>query len=547
MDPAASSPASSGGAAPANPLGPESDLTGEVLGDFRILRRLGQGGMGQVYLAEQISLKRKVALKLLRGDLASNAVSLQRFKAEAVAVARATHANIVQVYAIDEARSLHFMALEYVEGRNLREFVEKKGPPEVLVALSIMRQVASALQRASELGIIHRDIKPENILLTRKGEAKVADFGLSRCFADDRQALRLTQSGVAMGTPLYMSPEQVEGKPVDPRADIYSFGVTCYFMLAGQPPFQGQTAFAVALQHVQTAPRPLGEIRPDLPPELPAMVHRMMAKLPEERYQTGREIVKEVARLRDTLVGVKSGEVSRLVPTTSLPAQLAGLPTGKRPGHGPWLRWLGPGIVLLALAAGSLVGWLRSSSLATATEPATKTVEAVIQKPVVPGTRDRERMLRTEWARYTNPGNDREQVTWGLKYAVELGLLYLDDQRLDEAADWFKDVEKGNHLAYRMAGRMGQAIVLAFQDRWAQSNRLLQSIAPAGSRRDANRPVEAERWWFRHLVTFNKRFAYTLARALDHNFDNSPPSFPRALESLRHPPNAPPNPGGKAR
>src|SRR5579864_4022948 len=256
MEPAASQ-------APA--AGVSVDLSGRTLGDYHILRRLGHGGMGEVYLAEQLSLKRRVALKILRADLAADPTYLQRFRAEAEAVAQATHANIVQVYAIGEADGLHFMALEYVEGRNLREYLEKKGPPQILLALSIMRQVASALQRASELGIIHRDIKPENILLTRKGEAKVADFGLSRVFSDDAQPLNLTQAGVSMGTPLYMSPEQVECKPLDHRTDIYSFGATCYHMLAGQPPFRGQSPFEVAIQHVQKEPVPLSEIRPDLP------------------------------------------------------------------------------------------------------------------------------------------------------------------------------------------------------------------------------------------------------------------------------------------
>src|SRR5947209_18487041 len=207
-----------GGGAPA--AGP--DLTGRTLSGFQILRRLGQGGMGQVYLAEQLSLKRKVALKILRADVASSPTSLQRFKAEAEAVARATHANIVQVYEFGESAGQHYMALEYVEGRNLREYLTRKGPPDVPLALAIMHQVAAALQRASELGIIHRDIKPENILLTRKGEVKVADFGLSRCLAEPGvQGPHLTQSHVTMGTPLYMSPEQVEGKKtIDHRTDI---------------------------------------------------------------------------------------------------------------------------------------------------------------------------------------------------------------------------------------------------------------------------------------------------------------------------------------
>src|SRR5688572_28123816 len=149
--------------------GPEPDLSGHTIADFRILRRLGQGGMGQVYLAEQISLKRNVALKFLKPDLAANETSLKRFKKEAESVAKATHANIVQIYAIQETGGLHFMALEYVEGKNLREHLEKKGTPDVLLGLRIMTQVLAGLQRASELGIVHRDIKPENILLTRKG------------------------------------------------------------------------------------------------------------------------------------------------------------------------------------------------------------------------------------------------------------------------------------------------------------------------------------------------------------------------------------------
>src|SRR5262249_52455908 len=159
-----------------------------------------QGGMGQVYLAEQISLKRKVALKLLRTDMAQNERSLQRFKIEAQNVARATHANIVQIYTIDQANGIHYIALEYVEGKNLREFIEKKGTPEISLALHIMAQVAAALQRASELGIIHRDVKPDNIMLTKKGEVKVADFGLSRCF-DESNPQNITQSQVVMGTP----------------------------------------------------------------------------------------------------------------------------------------------------------------------------------------------------------------------------------------------------------------------------------------------------------------------------------------------------------
>src|SRR5262249_28085625 len=143
----------------------------------------------------------------------------------------------------------------------------------------------------------------ENILLTKKGEVKVADFGLSRCLDGDRPPVNLTQSGVTMGTPLYMSPEQVEGKPLDSRTDIYSLGVTSYFMLAGRPPFEGATAFGVAMKHARDEPPPLSSVRPDRPEALCAVVHKMLAKDPAQRYQTGKELLRDLARVREALSG----------------------------------------------------------------------------------------------------------------------------------------------------------------------------------------------------------------------------------------------------
>ncbi len=301
------------------------DLSGQTLDDFQILRKLGQGGMGQVYLAEQLSLKRKVALKILPPDQATlRPDALARFKAEAEAVARAVHPHILQVYAYGVVEGMPYMALEYVEGRNLKEDVALKGPPEEAKAIRIMRQVASALQRASELGIIHRDIKPENILMARTGEVKVADFGLARCHTDGESVLKLTQSGVTMGTPLYMSPEQLEGKPLDSRTDIYSFGATCYHMLSGRPPFRAETALAVALQHLHEEPAPLAASRPDLPGQLCAIVHKMMAKEPANRYQTARDVMRELTRLRPGFDDMSDDEGGAVVDLPSPSGQKIG-------------------------------------------------------------------------------------------------------------------------------------------------------------------------------------------------------------------------------
>ena len=228
------------------------DLTGVTLDDFRVEKVLGGGGMGEVYLATQVSLNRSVAIKVLKSDFASNPTYLGRLKTEATAVAKLNHANIVHVYTLGCVDNIHFIAMEYVQGTNLKEYIVKKGALDLSLAYSIMRQTGQAIAAAGEVGLIHRDVKPENILLTKKGKVKVADFGL--CRDQEGQGLHLTQSGVTMGTPLYMSPEQAQGHQVDHRSDLYSLGVTFYHMLTGMPPFQAETALALALKQVRERP-----------------------------------------------------------------------------------------------------------------------------------------------------------------------------------------------------------------------------------------------------------------------------------------------------
>lgn len=441
---------------------PPLDLTGRTFDDFRILRKLGQGGMGQVYLAEQISLKRKVALKILRPDHAASGPALIRFEEEAKNVARATHANIVQVYAFGTADGMPYMALEYVEGRNLKEFVTKKGPPDLMVALSIMRQVAAALQRASELGIVHRDIKPENILLTRKGEVKVADFGLSRCLEGDSPALNLTQTGVAMGTPLYMSPEQVEGKPIDFRTDIYSFGVSCYYLLTGQPPFTGATAFEVAVQHVQKPPPPLSDLRPDLPEGVCQIVHKMLAKDPAQRYQTGRELLRDIVRAREGMSGISAAEPVEATPPTGRP-RLLPLAVG--------------GSLLLALAAGAAVAWrerLREGPL-----PGTGDVrpaDASVVKTIL-GADKREQALRLLVDEALNTAAGQAPDPTAFTNCMELGLFYLDNDRLADADKLFARLEGLEQPAsFKMLGQLGRGIVLALRSKPEESNRLFCKV-----------------------------------------------------------------------
>lgn len=300
--------------------------------------------MGQVFLAEQVNLKRQVAVKVMRPELAANAVHLQRFRMEAKAVARLNHPNIVQVYSIGSDSGLDYIALEYVEGFTLRTYLTRRGNPPLPLALSIMRQVAAALQEACSQGIVHRDIKPGNILLSRKGEAKVADFGLARCFTDEEQGPHITRSGTYIGTPVYSSPEQVRGFPVDTRSDIYSFGATCFHMLAGRPPFRSESAMAVALQHVEEEPPALGLLRPDLPEELCGIVHKMLAKDPADRQQNGRELLADLSQLKKKMSTREPVPAVAVAPRPVLPAWLMDVAQSEaldQPGATPAiLDWL---------------------------------------------------------------------------------------------------------------------------------------------------------------------------------------------------------------
>ncbi len=461
------------------------DLVGETFGDFRILRLLGQGGMGRVYLAEQLSLKRKVALKVLREDVAANPTALERFKAESKTVAKLSHANVVQVYTVGEHEGRHYMVLEYVEGKSLRDYLLRTGPLEVPLVLSLMRKVASALYRASELGIVHRDVKPENILLTRKAEAKVADFGLSRCLAVE-QAVDLTRSGTTVGTPLYMSPEQVEGKVVDCRSDIYSFGVTCYQMLAGNPPFTGSHAFEIAIKHVRDDPVRLETIRPDVPPALCAVIRKMMAKKPENRYQSARDLLKDIARVRASVHGTTGSISVGAIEADALPAEDAPSAPTAPPWKLPALpRWgiasLAAGGVLVVLCVVVAIFWHRPA----AAPPPSPAAVAPVAPPSLPdkvaagdAQQEHEESLKTlvEESLKDNSPNPR-----GVEDCIDLGVLYLKQNKVPEAEALFSRMDERRSPSYHFVGRLGLAVTDAMKsDEAASSAKFKELFDPKG-------------------------------------------------------------------
>ena len=271
----------------------DGDLSGQRLGGYRLVRRLGSGAMADVYLAEQESLGRQVAVKVLRPETLRHPSAVQRFSQEARAAAALVHGNIVQIHEVACIDGIYFLAEEYVAGPTLKAWLASRGPLDARQSLVVLAHVGSALARSAEQGVVHRDIKPENLLVTPSGEVKVADFGLARVLAT-ADGLDLTQDGMTLGTPLYMSPEQAEGKAVDSRSDLYSLGATVYHLLAGRPPFLGATSLAVALAHIKELPVPIAQVRPDVPVGLSDIIDRLLCKRPADRFADPTELLHAV-------------------------------------------------------------------------------------------------------------------------------------------------------------------------------------------------------------------------------------------------------------
>ena len=266
-----------------------------TIGNYQLIEKLGVGGMGIVYKAQQLSMDRPVALKILPPSCARDRVFVERFLREARSAARLNHPNIVQAYDVGEADGLYYFAMELVDGESLRTRIARDGRVPEAELLEIARQTALALEHAHAHELVHRDIKPDNILLSRSGgAAKLADLGLAKHATD----VSLTQHAVPMGTPLYMSPEQARGDAeLDGRTDIYSLGVTLYFAAVGAPPFTGPTSAAVITKHLFERPPPPRAAAPELSEGFNALLLKMLAKKPQARHQTATELLRDIARV----------------------------------------------------------------------------------------------------------------------------------------------------------------------------------------------------------------------------------------------------------
>jgi serine/threonine protein kinase/putative intracellular protease/amidase len=295
---------------------------------YRIVRALGAGGMGVVYQAEHRIMERTVAIKVINRHYVNNPQAIERFRQEVRLAARLSHPNIVAAHDADQAGDLHFLVMEFVDGVSLARRVEKRGPFTIQQASNFVRQAALGLQHAFERGMVHRDIKPQNLMLSRTGQIKILDFGLARIAREadpdgtgmmpalaDKSIAGLTMAGQVLGTPDYIAPEQVnDARHADIRADIYSLGCTLYYLLCGHVPFPRGSATQKLISHTEMDPVPIRRLRDDLPEELVAIVERMMAKSPADRFQTPADVVQALA-----LLAKSASSIAPDTPTQSAP------------------------------------------------------------------------------------------------------------------------------------------------------------------------------------------------------------------------------------
>ena len=274
-------------------------MPNEMIGKYEILEKRGEGGFGVLYKAMDPMIERVVALKVLHTQYASNERLSAWFKREAKAMARLNHPNIVTIHSFEIVGDRHFIIMEYVEGSNLDEDLKQGGPMPIDSVIKAAMQMVDGFGYAHENGIVHRDIKPSNVMVDTSGKVKITDFGIAKILGDSK----LTKTGTGAGSLHYMSPEQIEGKPIDTRTDIYSLGITLYQMITGKVPFSDESEFVVMRAHLDQKPANPSELRSDTPPELDRIVLKMLEKKPEDRYDSMATLERELKRLAGPVTG----------------------------------------------------------------------------------------------------------------------------------------------------------------------------------------------------------------------------------------------------
>src|SRR6266567_616898 len=332
-------------------------------GRYMVVRKLGTGGMANVYLAEDQELGRRVAIKMLDDRHAGDEQFVERFRREAKNAASLSHPNIVSIYDRGEAEGTYYIAMEYFDGRSLKELIVARGPAPIHLAVDYARQILAAIRFAHRHGIVHRDIKPHNVLVDGEGRLKVTDFGIARAGVS-----QMTEAGSIIGTAQYLSPEQAKGAPVDQTSDLYSVGVVLYELLTGVVPFTGDTPVEIAMKHLSAIPETPSAKRAEVPRDLDLIVLRALAKEPAERYQSAEEMDADLARVaRGAAVSPATEEAATAIisrPPPAAPTAVTQLrqpvPYAPPPAYydydEPRRRAVWPWLLALLFVTGAIVG-----------------------------------------------------------------------------------------------------------------------------------------------------------------------------------------------
>lgn len=453
-----------------------ASLVGSCLADYVILSRLGKGGMADVYSARDMNLDRSVAIKVLRSTLAKDEDYIRRFRREAKAAAKLNHPNIVQIYDVGQSNSLYYIAQELVEGQNLKQVLESTGPLNAEQAIDVLLGVASALDAAAIKGITHRDIKPENVMRSKTNLIKVADFGLARLGNDaDGSRADLTQAGLTLGTPRYMSPEQVQGKPVDPRSDLYSLGVMMYHLVAGQPPFGADDPLALAFAHVNETPQPLDRVRgnKEIPEWIIGIISKLLRKNPDDRFQSPGELL-------EALIGAEHDHGSgarRFAGAASATAQLQRIADlQKRQAKRKYLQIaLGLAIPIALLGVGYSIGSAFSAPpvsqlLQPSTVPAQPTVEEQYIEAMIQNTIPAWRAV----SQHFPPEDNANNQSYSSKASLQLSRLYLEQRRPEQALETANAM-----LGNSSTDRKFRLIALAYRFQAAQALKMVKEQTKA--------------------------------------------------------------------
>jgi len=371
-------------------------LLGSVVGDYKIQRRIGAGGMGVVYQGIHVRLEQPVAIKDLSPELAGNKEMRQRFMREAKIQARLNHANVVNVHNLLELNGRLLLVMEFVEGQTLNKLVQDRGALPVPEAIKIAQQVLNALEFMHARGVVHRDLKPSNIMITPDNGVKVTDFGIAKAVTEKGQ----TRTGVRLGTLWYMSPEQIKGQAVDARSDLYAFGITLFQMVTGKIPFFGSSDFEVMKGHMETPPPRPANIKKDIPKPLSDIILKLLEKKPEKRYQSAAEVLSALAAVKEPSKKITPGaSKKKAAPGANKVKALIAERSGNQPGKMFWII-LASALAVVAIA---LVGYYWYSSHKNVVIPVVKSlpttkepVKTVENKPSPPDKKTTSGVAETE-------------------------------------------------------------------------------------------------------------------------------------------------------